>query len=93
MLDNEPIRSNSSSASSSTTALPYINQGSRTAFPDDKNNGQAESGKTTNRLATSANVLKTIVGAGIFSTPFALQQSGFGFGLILIVIMGVIFYW
>lgn len=44
-------------------------------------------------IKTRANVIKTIVGAGIFSTAAALNKSGFYFGMLLILAMGCLFYW
>lgn len=37
------------------------------------------------------NIMKTIIGAGIFSTPYALKQCGFVFGMLLIIPMGALF--
>ena len=44
-------------------------------------------------VQTGFNIIKTIVGAGIFCTAFGLHLAGFYFGLFLIILMGFIFYW
>ena len=57
---------------------------------------QLESSITTKReatpVATAFNILKTIVGAGIFATSTALDDSGFYFGMLLIILMTGLFY-
>lgn len=50
------------------------------------------SGKQGNVAVTSFNLMKTIIGAGIFATPYALNNCGFAFGLALIITMGFLFY-
>ncbi|KAL3899290.1 MAG: hypothetical protein SGCHY_002149 [Lobulomycetales sp.] len=42
---------------------------------------------------TASNIMKTIIGAGIFSTAYAVQAGGFFFSLILILLLGLLFYW
>eukprot|EP01147_Barroeca_monosierra_P001128 gene1128-4348_t len=45
----------------------------------------------TNSIAGAAfNFINSIVGAGIIGMPFAMREAGFGFGIILIILMGVI---
>eukprot|EP00045_Choanoeca_perplexa_P005195 m.44023 g.44023 ORF g.44023 m.44023 type:complete len:455 (+) comp12987_c0_seq1:130-1494(+) len=41
-------------------------------------------------VGASANMINSIVGAGIIGMPFALREAGFGFGVILIVFMGIV---
>eukprot|EP00730_Choanoeca_flexa_P019843 TRINITY_DN9705_c0_g1_i6.p1 TRINITY_DN9705_c0_g1~~TRINITY_DN9705_c0_g1_i6.p1 ORF type:complete len:450 (+),score=105.19 TRINITY_DN9705_c0_g1_i6:152-1501(+) len=66
------------------TFLIY-DDGDETGIP--KNN--VEKGNSS-MVGASANMINSIVGAGIIGMPFALREAGFGFGVILIVVMGVI---
>ncbi|KAJ3378562.1 hypothetical protein HDU92_007310 [Lobulomyces angularis] len=49
--------------------------------------------KQTSRAMTSFNIMKTIIGGGIFATPSAFEKCGFVFGLFLVFGLGGIFYW
>lgn len=44
-------------------------------------------------VQTAFNVIKTIVGAGIFCTAYGFHLSGFYFGMFLVIIMAFIFHW
>jgi sodium-coupled neutral amino acid transporter 11 len=41
-------------------------------------------------LSASFNFINSIVGAGIIGMPLALRQAGFGFGIMLIIFIGII---
>ena len=41
-------------------------------------------------LSASFNFINSIVGAGIIGMPLALRQAGFGFGILLIIFIGII---
>lgn len=41
--------------------------------------------------STVFNIVKAIVGAGIFGTSYALNKSGFVFGLVLLVLLAFVF--
>ncbi|KAJ3397527.1 2-oxoglutarate dehydrogenase complex E2 component [Lobulomyces angularis] len=49
--------------------------------------------QTASPTGTAFNIMKTMIGAGIFASAAAVGSSGFYFGLFLIVIMGAVFYW
>jgi len=41
-------------------------------------------------FATTANYVNSIIGSGMIGIPFALKEAGFGLGLILLVVVGVL---
>ena len=41
-------------------------------------------------LATTANYINSIIGSGMIGIPFALKEAGFGLGLILLVLVGIL---
>ena len=44
-------------------------------------------------LPTAFNFANSIIGAGIIGLPYALEESGFGLGLILIIVLGIVVDW
>jgi amino acid permease len=53
----------------------------------------SEGSRKQSPMHTRVNILKTIVGAAIFSVPRAISKTGFYFGIFLIIAIGAIFYW
>lgn len=49
--------------------------------------GEGDAAKSS-MVGASFNFINSIVGAGIVGMPFALRQAGFGFGIVLILLMG-----
>eukprot|EP00090_Calanus_glacialis_P005170 TRINITY_DN13978_c0_g1_i2.p1 TRINITY_DN13978_c0_g1~~TRINITY_DN13978_c0_g1_i2.p1 ORF type:complete len:376 (-),score=123.24 TRINITY_DN13978_c0_g1_i2:576-1703(-) len=41
-------------------------------------------------MATTANYVNSIIGSGMIGIPFALKEAGFGLGLILLVLVGIL---
>ena len=41
-------------------------------------------------LATTANYVNSIIGSGMIGIPFALKEAGFGLGLVLLVLVGIL---
>lgn len=49
---------------------------------------EEKEGGTASMLAASFNFINSIVGAGIIGMPLALREAGFGFGIMLIIMVG-----
>ena len=41
-------------------------------------------------LATIANYVNSIIGSGMIGIPFAVKEAGFGLGMILLVLVGIL---
>eukprot|EP00092_Neocalanus_flemingeri_P027919 GFUD01030312.1.p1 GENE.GFUD01030312.1~~GFUD01030312.1.p1 ORF type:complete len:446 (+),score=110.18 GFUD01030312.1:430-1767(+) len=55
----------------------------RNLVPDQEEGGSS-------LLATTANYVNSIIGSGMIGIPFALKEAGFGLGLILLVVVGIL---
>nr|XP_022904579.1 putative sodium-coupled neutral amino acid transporter 11 [Onthophagus taurus] len=61
------------------------------AFDDMKQLISEEENERTNSLPwASFNFINSIIGSGVIGIPYALQEAGFGFGIILLVIVAYI---
>ncbi|KAL3898818.1 MAG: hypothetical protein SGCHY_002480 [Lobulomycetales sp.] len=59
---------------------------------EEPKDADGEPAELTSRPRTAVNIMKTIIGAGIFATPAALERAGFVFGLFMICGVGLFIY-
>ncbi|KAK0175562.1 hypothetical protein PV327_009302 [Microctonus hyperodae] len=51
---------------------------------------EEESGKFTSLPLASFNFINSIIGSGVIGIPYALHQSGFGLGILLLIIVAIL---
>jgi len=51
---------------------------------------EEQDGEGASLLATTANYVNSIIGSGMIGIPFAVKEAGFGLGLILLVLVGIL---
>ncbi|XP_044004839.1 putative sodium-coupled neutral amino acid transporter 11 isoform X2 [Aphidius gifuensis] len=65
----------------------YILEAARKNFEDEETE---DSGKFTSLPLASFNFINSIIGSGVIGIPYALHQSGFFLGLVLLVVVAVL---
>jgi sodium-coupled neutral amino acid transporter 11 len=61
-----------------------------TDVDEDRNLVNDEEQGGASLMATTANYVNSIIGSGMIGIPFALKEAGFGLGLILLVLVGIL---